>query len=263
MQKAAKEKRDLRASLLASGYTEKELKGKSLTDFRAMPPKPTPAGQDAPESFRLMTKGTQGPTYAEFMTTRPNALAAFKEAQAANPGLTIFLQHRQGADKVWGTWNEVTGQFENIGQAQPPLLPQPTPPVPPAPVPAPPPVPKTYAAGDLVLMDGSRPAKVISAPDATNQCVIRADGEAVDWLIGIDRLSFAPKPKGKRYEPKTPATSAYHQPKRSTCEKPIEVVKRICQANPGKQRKEVLALCVAAGVNPSTAATQYSIWKVK
>lgn len=149
--------------------------------------------------------------------------------------------------------------------------------VPPTPIPAPAPapiVPAALKAGDLVLMDGTRLATIVSilppmGPDnglTPIECVIRAQGEAQDWTIRVDRLTLSPAGltiKKKRYESKTDPGSNYHNCVRSTVEKPISVVKRICLANAGKPRKEILALCVAAGVNPSTAATQFSIWKVK
>lgn len=153
--------------------------------------------------------------------------------------------------------------------AKPPTPPAAKPPTPPAPAPAPapaaPPAAAAFQPGKLVLMDGTRLANFLRSIDAATG-VIRAHGEAQDWTIALDRLTLAPAalaPKAKRYESKTDAGSNYHNCIRSTCEKPIAVVKRICAENPGKPRKEVLALCIAAGVNPSTAATQYSIWKIK
>ncbi len=49
--------------------------------------------------------------------------------------------------------------------------------------------------------------------------------------------------------------------KPSTVANPVEVVRGLCEAMKGKPRKDVLAACVAKGVNKSTAATQYQLWK--
>jgi hypothetical protein len=65
----------------------------------------------------------------------------------------------------------------------------------------------------------------------------------------------------KKYQPKTDATSKYHNRERSTVEKPVDLVRRICAANPRSARKDIIALCVSQGVNKHTAATQYSLWK--
>ncbi len=65
----------------------------------------------------------------------------------------------------------------------------------------------------------------------------------------------------KRYESKTPPDSKYHLRERSTAEKPVAIVHRLCADNPGKTRKEIIDLCIAQGVNKNTAATQYSLWK--
>lgn len=69
--------------------------------------------------------------------------------------------------------------------------------------------------------------------------------------------------QGKRYLSKTDPGSKYHLRDRSDTEKPVSVVRGICNANPDLARKEVLALCIAAGVNKNTAMTQYSLWKAK
>lgn len=142
----------------------------------------------------------------------------------------------------------------------------------PAPVPAPaPPAPqaKSFKAGDSVIMDGATLHQVLSGPDEAGNYIIQ--GPEGPWLIGIDRIALAPAAlkvpapapeKRKRYESKTDPTSNYHNCVRSTCEKPIATVRRICGEMAGKERKEILAACIKAGVNPSTAATQYSLWKV-
>lgn len=46
----------------------------------------------------------------------------------------------------------------------------------------------------------------------------------------------------------------------STVEKPVARVHRICAEMVGAPRKEVIARCVAEGVNIHTAKTQYQVW---
>lgn len=47
---------------------------------------------------------------------------------------------------------------------------------------------------------------------------------------------------------------------RSEAESPVKLVHRLADEMKGKTRAEVIAACVAAGVNKSTAATQYYKW---
>ncbi len=47
---------------------------------------------------------------------------------------------------------------------------------------------------------------------------------------------------------------------RSACDRPVKKVFEIAEDMAGRPRKDVIAACVAAGVNPSTARTQYQIW---
>jgi hypothetical protein len=69
--------------------------------------------------------------------------------------------------------------------------------------------------------------------------------------------------KGKRYVSKTAPDSKYHLRDRSDVEKPVAVVRRLCEENPDLPRKDVLTLCIEAGVNKNTAMTQYSLWRAK
>lgn len=48
---------------------------------------------------------------------------------------------------------------------------------------------------------------------------------------------------------------------RSEVESPVKLVHRLCNEMEGAERKDVIAACVEAGVNPSTAKTQYYHWK--
>ena len=41
----------------------------------------------------------------------------------------------------------------------------------------------------------------------------------------------------------------------------VSIVRAICEQNPKKTRKEIIALCMNCGVNKNTAATQFSLWK--
>jgi hypothetical protein len=68
---------------------------------------------------------------------------------------------------------------------------------------------------------------------------------------------------GKGYVSKTAPDSKYHLRDRSDCLKPVAVVHKICSENPKAERKAIIELCLAAGVNKNTAATQYSHWKRK
>ena len=43
-------------------------------------------------------------------------------------------------------------------------------------------------------------------------------------------------------------------------EKPTQVVRRIASEMKGRPRREVIEACVAAGVKPTTAKTQYQKW---
>ncbi|AGC35749.1 hypothetical protein ACP46_gp64 [Rhizobium phage RHEph06] len=47
---------------------------------------------------------------------------------------------------------------------------------------------------------------------------------------------------------------------KSDAESPVKTVWRIADEMVGQDRKAVIAACVAAGVNPSTASTQYYKW---
>lgn len=50
---------------------------------------------------------------------------------------------------------------------------------------------------------------------------------------------------------------------RSTIEKPVEVVHRLCDEMEGASRDEIVAACVAQGVNENTAKTQFYRWQKK
>jgi hypothetical protein len=57
-----------------------------------------------------------------------------------------------------------------------------------------------------------------------------------------------------------PAALARPARAKSAIESPVAVVWRIAGEMVGAARKDVIAACVALGVNPSTAATQYHKW---
>jgi len=48
---------------------------------------------------------------------------------------------------------------------------------------------------------------------------------------------------------------------RSTVRNPVQLVHTICDTYRHESRKEIIARCVARGINPNTAATQYAKWK--
>jgi hypothetical protein len=50
---------------------------------------------------------------------------------------------------------------------------------------------------------------------------------------------------------------------RSAIESPVAVVHRICEKMKGSKRDDIIAACVAEGVNTSTAKTQYYAWRKK
>lgn len=85
---------------------------------------------------------------------------------------------------------------------------------------------------------------------------------AIDKLIAkLDELELPYSgPNAERFKPaKAPRKSGEHLA-RSTCEKPVATVHRICAENPGKARAELVALCVEAGVTKATARTQVQVW---
>jgi hypothetical protein len=47
----------------------------------------------------------------------------------------------------------------------------------------------------------------------------------------------------------------------SRADGPVAKSRAIFDANPTARRKDVLALCVTAGINPHTAWTQYRKWR--
>lgn len=77
-------------------------------------------------------------------------------------------------------------------------------------------------------------------------------------------------------EPQTPELWAHEKPKRggststktphgererSTVVNPTRLVWRIADEMVGKERKEIIARCIAEGIHPSTASTQYAKWR--
>lgn len=78
-----------------------------------------------------------------------------------------------------------------------------------------------------------------------------------------DDVRMLEVPTGVKIEALDPSTwltvTKYERP-RSSVESPVAVVWRVANEMVGASRKEVIAACVALGVNPSTAATQYHKW---
>lgn len=79
-----------------------------------------------------------------------------------------------------------------------------------------------------------------------------------------DDVRMLEVPTGIKIEPLDPSTwlTSGVSPvrPRSTVESPVAVVWRVAGEMVGASRKQVIAACVALGVNPSTAATQYHKW---
>lgn len=68
------------------------------------------------------------------------------------------------------------------------------------------------------------------------------------WSKGDDK----PEPKARNASTGTRA--------KSDVESPTKLVWQIADEMPGASRKDIIAACVAKGVHPSTASTQYSKW---
>jgi hypothetical protein len=63
-------------------------------------------------------------------------------------------------------------------------------------------------------------------------------------------------------EPRAPR-EPHGERERSTVEGPTRLVHAIADEMSDKSRKEIIDACVARGIHPSTAATQYSKWRKK
>lgn len=68
------------------------------------------------------------------------------------------------------------------------------------------------------------------------------------WSKGDDK----PEPKARNASTGVRA--------KSDVESPTKLVWQIADSMPGASRKDIIAACVAQGVHPSTASTQYSKW---
>jgi hypothetical protein len=78
----------------------------------------------------------------------------------------------------------------------------------------------------------------------------------------------APAPEAPTAEAPAPVKTGPGRPKadipqvkKSTAEKPVQIVWRLCEEMKGASRSEVVKACVAAGVATGTARTQYQAWK--
>lgn len=78
------------------------------------------------------------------------------------------------------------------------------------------------------------------------------------WLIEPITPSLFDKGDDKP-EPKARNASTGERAK-SDVESPTKLVWQIADSMPGATRKDIIAACVAKGVHPSTASTQYSRW---
>lgn len=162
------------------------------------------------------------------------------------------------AAKAAASGLEVSGVTLPVATPEPAPLP---PPLPEMPMPAPAPTgntpPAHFTPEEIELgqdPDGTWIASAISAARIINEFQ-RAQHAA-------QAAGLLPAP-AKRYVSKTDPDSKYHNRERSTVQKPVAIVHSICAANPGLARKEIIALCLAQGVNKNTAATQYSMFQLK
>lgn len=110
---------------------------------------------------------------------------------------------------------------------------------------------------------GEKPVKVgvlvinVTKPeiDAATWDAINREGLWVEpitpslWSKGDDN---APTPK--------PRNASTGERAKSDVESPTKLVWQIADSMPGATRKDIIAACVAKGVHPSTASTQYSKW---
>ena len=92
--------------------------------------------------------------------------------------------------------------------------------------------------------------------------------EIVDWAKDsrrriIEAYEVVAKGRAKPEAPKTeaPKPEAPKSRARSEVTSPVRVAWETFDARRGDSRKELIAAAIAQGVNPSTAATQYSKWK--
>lgn len=99
-------------------------------------------------------------------------------------------------------------------------------------------------AADTEAMEGDEPDALMIAPNG--ELVRESEIEEVA-PVATEKL-----PAYKVLARQSGATSAI--------EKPVEFVHSFLTANPGMKRKEAVAALVGAGVNYSTARTQYQKW---
>lgn len=121
-------------------------------------------------------------------------------------------------------------------------------------------------------------------PDWTGEVVQLADDLGFVYVIKADELDAEPVTTleevskqvdeavaaGADTDPRATKNDKPRQPKpahvaKSGIEKPVAAVHRIAtemyQANPNVARKDILAVCLKAGIATHTAATQYARWK--
>jgi hypothetical protein len=77
------------------------------------------------------------------------------------------------------------------------------------------------------------------------------------------KFGIAVQPVAPRANSATTAPSASAINVNGVLLKPVAAVHAICAANPNATRKQVIAACIQAGINPATAATQYGVYKQK
>lgn len=107
------------------------------------------------------------------------------------------------------------------------------------------------------------PAKPASAPEPVKKVAPTPPAQPQTPEPSAEVVLTKVEGKTKHYVSKTEPDSKYHLRNRSSATKPCHIVRELAAANPTLPRKDVIALCLEAGVDKNTAATQYSLWKAK
>lgn len=97
--------------------------------------------------------------------------------------------------------------------------------------------------------------------------------ELYNQLTGRNRKQFRSVAEGKRmvgqalvklYKAEEPTTDHDRRARRRwTAKRPVALAREVFEATADRPRKEAVQEAIRAGVNPSTAQTQYSRWRKK
>ena len=88
----------------------------------------------------------------------------------------------------------------------------------------------------------------------------RADGEGWDQMPVSLGTDVEATDIGE-YQKQVVGSTEQNKRERSEVEKPVAVVHRICDEMEGSTRNEIVQACTEAGVNRSTALTQFYAWR--